>query len=114
MLLPSQTQQGDNMDDHSLQPAPQIDQVLISQALEAVYNRLLAPVAELETLKRKELLTELEVSKLFNVPVSTLKTQRCRGFGPPYIKDGARVSYPYKSTCRYYESRLVKTNERQR
>lgn len=87
------------------------EQVQLTLALEETLSRLLAPVAELESLKRKEFLTEEEAAKLFSLSAATLKTKRCRGGGPSYIKDGGRVLYPRKGLQAYLDARRVKTSE---
>ena len=87
------------------------EQDQLTAALEMTLSRLLAPVAEIETLKRKEFLTEDEAAKLFSLSAATLKTKRCRGGGPSYIKDGGRILYSRKSLQAYLEARRVRTNE---
>jgi hypothetical protein len=88
-----------------------LEQDQLTTALEMTLSRLLAPAAEIETLKRKEFLTEDEAAKLFSLSAATLKTKRCRGGGPSYIKDGGRILYSRKSLQAYLEDRRVKTNE---
>lgn len=88
-----------------------LEQDQLTTVLEMTLSRLLAPVAEIETLKRKEFLTEDEAAKLFSLSAATLKTKRCRGGGPSYIKDGGRILYSRKSLQAYLEARRVKTNE---
>ena len=87
------------------------DHEALSAALEATLTRLLAPVAEIETLKRKEFLTEDEAARLFSLSAATLKTKRCRGGGPSYIKDGGRILYSRKALQAYLEAKRVKTAE---
>ncbi len=89
----------------------QLTQDDIAQAMDATLSKLLAPVAEIEVLRRKEFLTEEEAAKLFSMSAATLKTKRCRGGGPSYIKDGGRVLYSRKSLQTYLEGKRVKTNE---
>ena len=89
----------------------QLTQDDIAQAMDAALSKLLAPVAEIEVLRRKEFLTEEEAAKLFSMSAATLKTKRCRGGGPSYIKDGGRVLYSRKSLQAYLEGNRVKTNE---
>jgi hypothetical protein len=89
----------------------QLTQDDIAQAMDATLSKLLAPVAEIEVLRRKEFLTEEEAAKLFSMSAATLKTKRCRGGGPSYIKDGGRVLYSRKSLQAYLEGKRVKTNE---
>ncbi len=83
----------------------------IAQAMESTLSKLLAPAAEIEVLKRKEFLTENEAAKLFSLSAATLKTKRCRGGGPSYIKDGRRVLYSRSSLQAYLESKRIKTAE---
>ncbi len=73
--------------------------------------RLFVPAAEMNVMKQKEFLTEKEVSLLYSVSVSTLRTDRCRGVGPGYIKDGRRVLYPRKTLNEYFYRRFVRTDE---
>jgi transcription antitermination factor NusG len=73
--------------------------------------RLFMPAAEMNVMKQKEFLTEKEVSLLYSVSISTLRTERCRGAGPGYIKDGKRVLYPKKTLNEYLFRRFVKTDE---
>jgi tRNA(His) 5'-end guanylyltransferase len=72
---------------------------------------LFVPAAEMNVMKQKEFLTEKEVSLLYSVSISTLRTERCRGVGPGYIKDGRRVLYPRKTLNEYLFRRFVKTDE---
>ena len=45
----------------------QLTQDDIAQAMDATLSKLLAPVAEIEVLRRKEFLTEEEAAKLFSM-----------------------------------------------
>lgn len=69
----------------------------LEKAVADALEKILAPVAEticeMERIRRKEYLTEKEVEKLFSLSAATLKTQRSRGGGPPWIKQGSRVLY---------------------
>lgn len=69
----------------------------LEKAVAVALERILAPVAEaiceMERIRRKEYLTEKEAALLFSLSAATLKTQRSRGIGPPYIKIGTRVLY---------------------
>lgn len=75
------------------------------------FRAALESAAELESLKRKEILSEREVERLFGVPASTLRTKRCRGCGPAYIKDGASVYYTPSAVRDYLNARRVKTHD---
>lgn len=65
----------------------------VDAAFSETLERLLSPVAEMEALKRKIYLTEEEAAKLFSLAPATLRTDRCRGNGPKYIKNGRKVLY---------------------
>lgn len=81
----------------------------LDAALSETAERLLAPVAMMEELRRKEYLTEQEVSILYSISTSALRSDRSRGAGPGYIKEGRKVLYPKQELKRYYERRLIKT-----
>ncbi len=75
------------------------DEYNISESVEKVLRELLAPVAKLEELKRKEDLTAKEVELLYNIKATSLSTWRCRGGGPEYeqaYKNGP-VTYKHQS-----------------
>jgi len=77
---------------------------LISESVRNIFS----PVAEMEMMCKKELLTEKEVEVLFSIPVATLRTERCRNRGPGYIKDGKRVLYPLSGLKEYLRSRTIR------
>lgn len=72
----------------------------LEKAIAAALEKILAPVAEviceMERIRRKEYLTEKEAALLFSLSAATLKTQRSRKLGAPYIKIGNRVIYNRK------------------
>ena len=80
----------------------------LEKAVADALEKILAPVAEticeMERIRRKEYLTEKEVEKLFSLSAATLKTQRSRGGGPSYIKNGKQVLYPRKLLLDYFVS----------
>ena len=82
-------------------------EVDLEKAVADALEKILAPVAEticeMERIRRKEYLTEKEVEKLFSLSAATLKTQRSRGAGPKYIKQGTRVFYSRKDVVSYLE-----------
>lgn len=84
----------------------------IATAMKKAFAKLLVPAAKLEELKRKEYLTEQEVGTLYSIPPSSIRSERSRGFGPPYIKDGRRVLYPTQELAKYFEMRMIKTKPR--
>ena len=67
----------------------------LEKAVADALEKILAPVAE-------EYLTEKEVEKLFSLSAATLKTQRSRGGGPKYIKQGTRILYNRKELIAYF------------
>lgn len=84
------------------------DQVFTSNIDDAL-ERLLAPVAEVERLKRKEYLTPEEVELVYGLKVKTLANKRLRAQGPEYIKDGDRILYKQQAIKGYLEARTVRT-----
>lgn len=77
----------------------------IDNALE----RLLAPVAEVERLKRKEYLTPEEVELVYGLKSKTLANKRLKAQGPEYIKDGERILYKQQAIRKYLEAKTVRT-----
>ncbi|CAK7033110.1 MAG: hypothetical protein DESF_01393 [Desulfovibrio sp.] len=82
----------------------------LEKAIADALEKILAPVAEviceMERIRRKEYLTEKEAALLFSLSAATLKTQRSRGGGPPYIKIGKRTLYDKNSLASYLSSHL--------
>ena len=56
-------------------------------------------------------ITEKEVAGITGRALSTLRNERFRGCGVPYIKVGRSVRYNQTDVIRYMEERKVKTNE---
>jgi hypothetical protein len=77
---------------------------LFVETMERIFN----PVAQMEIIARKSLLTEKEAGLLFSVSPATLRTERSRGIGPGYIKDGKRVLYKREELEAYFNRRVVK------
>lgn len=77
----------------------------VDTALSETLERLLSPVVEMEALKRKLYLSEEEAAKLFSLAPATLRTDRCRGVGPKYIKSGRKVLYSQQELINYLERR---------
>lgn len=69
----------------------------LSPTVDAVLERMLLPVVDMERLARKKLLDTTEVEVLYGIPAATLKAKRTRGGGPDYIQgtDGGRVLYTH-------------------
>lgn len=53
------------------------------------------------------LLTEAQVSEMTGLPVASLKTERCRGLGMPYVKFGRRVRYRTDDVTAYINAHTV-------
>lgn len=104
----SLTEKTEQVDAHELLPnlSKDAEDKLVDKLVQ-----LFLPAAEISTMKQKEYLTEKEVSLLYSVSISTLRTERCRGAGPGYVKDGRRVLYPKKTLNEYMHRRFVKTDE---
>ena len=61
----------------------------------------------LAQIKEKILLTEDEVSKLFNINKHTLQRERFNGTGIPYVKLGRRVRYKVEDIQKYIERNTI-------
>lgn len=72
--------------------------VQLDTAIHDVLRELLAPVAELEILRRQECLTETEVEKLYSIPAATLRTKRSRGGGPAFRQGASKGAVYYTHT----------------
>lgn len=72
---------------------------------------LLAAIVEMEILKLKEYLTEEEAARLYSLPAATLRTDRCRGRGPRFVKKGRKVLYKKSELDDYLERRLVTVDD---
>ena len=77
--------------------------------IEATLERLLAPVAQIERLKRKECLSPEEVELVYGLRATTLANKRSKAQGPEYIKDGEKILYKQKAIKAYLEARIVLT-----
>ncbi|UQZ88849.1 hypothetical protein C4J81_06400 [Deltaproteobacteria bacterium Smac51] len=80
----------------------------IEDKLLATIQRMFEPAARVALLNEKEFLTEKEVGDLFSIAPSTLRTERSRGIGPGYVKDGKKVLYSRKDLIAYFKNRLVR------
>jgi hypothetical protein len=81
----------------------------VSNNIESTLERLLAPIAEIEKLKRREYLSPEEVELEYGLKVSTLANKRMKAQEPGYIKDGEKILYKQQAVRQYLESRAVKT-----
>lgn len=81
----------------------------VSSNIENALERLFAPVAQIEKLKRREYLSPEEVELVYGLKASTLANKRMKAHGPEYIKDGEKILYKQQAVRAYLESRAVKT-----
>ena len=58
---------------------------------------------------RPAYITEVQVSQITGRALSTLRNERARGKGIPYIKVGRSVRYSLEDVIEYMESRKIKT-----
>ena len=59
------------------------------------------------TLSQREYLDPKEVNQVFGLNEATLATNRSRGVGIPYTKDGAKVLYAKEDIATYLQSNRV-------
>ena len=67
--------------------------------------------ARIETLRRRPYLNSEEVALLYGLNANTLKTWRCIGKGPAFIRDGRVILYDQKDLQEYVAARRVRTGE---
>lgn len=82
---------------------------IFTNNIDDALERLLAPVAEVERLKRKEYLTPEEVELVYGLKPKTLANKRMKAQGPEYIKDGERILYKQQAVKKYLEAKTVRT-----
>ena len=82
---------------------------IFTNNIDDALERLLAPVAEVERLKRKEYLTPEEVELIYGLKPKTLTNKRLKAQGPEYIKDGDRILYRQQAIKKYLEAKTVRT-----
>jgi hypothetical protein len=90
---------------------PAVDPTQMSQALRDVLTELLAPVAKLEALRRKELINGQEVEELYGLDRGTLDNWRSSGKGPASTKIGQRVYYRHEALQEFIRARQQRTYE---
>ncbi len=88
--------------DHSLEQT-------LSENLESTLERVLAPIAQIERLKRKAYLTPEEVEIVFGLKATTLANKRSKAQGPEYIKDGDRIFYRPQTVSAYLDAKTIRT-----
>ena len=82
---------------------------ILTNNIDDALERLLAPVAQVERLKRKEYLTPEEVELVYGLKPKTLANKRMKAQGPEYIKDGERILYKQQAVKKYLEAKTVRT-----
>ena len=82
---------------------------IFTNNIDDALERLLAPVADVERLKRKEYLTPEEVELIYGLKPKTLANKRLKAQGPEYIKDGDRILYRQQAIKKYLEAKTVRT-----
>jgi hypothetical protein len=63
-------------------------------------------------MEQSQLLTEKEVSGLLRIPLQTLRNNRSRGYGIPYLKLGRSVRYAQADIIEYVDSKRITPKER--
>ena len=94
-----------NSETHHLAP---LDPERLCQLVKEEYTREILPI---EKAKHRELLTESDVSALYNIPKPTLKTWRSRGKGPNHVKIGSKVLYRHEDVKAWINSRVVRVQD---
>lgn len=97
-----------------LHSAPAVDSGLMQEALQSVLRELLAPVARLEELRHKELLSGQEVEALYGLDAGTLENWRGKGKGPATTKIGQRVYYRHTAVQAFIQAHQQRTYDHQR
>ena len=82
---------------------------IFTNNIDDALERLLAPVAEVERLKRKEYLTPEEVELVYGLKPKTLANKRLKAQGPEYTKDVDRILYKQQAIKKYLEAKTVRT-----
>jgi DNA-binding transcriptional regulator YiaG len=83
-------------------------QETISRAVASGVAEAFRPVAALEALRHKMLLTPAEAAELIGVPAGTLRNWRNMGKGPDVVKQGNKVLYPVKALEKWAEVNRVR------
>lgn len=52
--------------------------------------------------------SDKRISEIFDIPLPTLRNQRHRGVGLPYVKHGKLVRYSIADVIAYLEARKIK------
>jgi hypothetical protein len=71
------------------------------------YKQERSTMSEIASATLPVLLTEVQVSEATGVSIASLKTERCRGTGMPYVKLGRRVRYRVDDVAAYITAHTV-------
>lgn len=71
------------------------------------------PVAEIEAIKAKDLITPEEASRITPWTVGALQKMRENGSGPPFVRIGVRNYYSPQALRQYFQKKQVRTSARQ-
>jgi hypothetical protein len=55
--------------------------------------------------------SEKKISQLYDIPLPTLRNQRRRGVGLPYVKHGRLVRYSLRDVEVFFEARKIKVDQ---
>lgn len=92
---------------------PVADPAQMGAVLREVLHELLAPVARLESLRRKELITGQEVEALYGLSYGTLRNWRSKGRGPKMTRIGQSVYYKHQDLLVFIANHQVRTYDQQ-
>lgn len=85
----------------------------IDTALREVLRELLNPAVRLEELRRKELLSSVEVEELYGLNSGTLRNWRAKSLGPKFSRFGQLVFYKHQDLQNFIAAHQVRTYEQQ-
>jgi len=81
----------------------------IASNIDSALERLLAPIAQVERLKRREYLTAEEVEIVYGLKAGSLANKRSKAQGPEYVRDGDKILYRQQAIKAYLDARTIKT-----
>lgn len=59
------------------------------------------------TLRELGYWSEIDYATFRRVKISTLRNERCRGLGPPFVRIGRQVCYPIKATSDFHAGQVI-------
>ena len=81
----------------------------VSREVAACVAPLFQEAAEMEVLRRKESLSEIEVERVYGYNRNTLRIWRSKGLGPAFHRYGRIILYLQKDLRSFQESHRVRT-----